>query len=402
MIDTLLLFLVVLALFAALLRADFVLTLIYLLLGVYLAGRWWNRHSRGSVGVRRAFNRRAFLGEQVPVRLEIENKSWLPVVWLQFHESLPQELLLGGLQRRVISLGPHERASFDYLLEGRRRGYYAIGPLLTHTGDLFGLSGVEEQRYAADHLTVYPKIIPFSRVGLPSRAPMGALRHTQPLFEDPSRVFGKRDYVSGDSLRRVDWKASAAARRLLVKLFEPSIALETMLLLDLNSAEYEARTRLDASELAIVTAASLANWVTGRRQAVGLATNGLDPLKTADATGRPGCSPDPLPPGRGRAHLMRLLDLLARVQVGESRPLVELLGRQIVHLSWGTTLILITAHFDDALFDGLFQARRAGMNAVLIPCGPYPAAQETRRRAEAFGFPYYELLAERDLDRWRQ
>ena len=51
-------------------------------------------------------------------------------------------------------------------------------------------------------------------LSLPSHSPLGTLRHTQPIFEDPSRVTGKRDYISGDSLRRVDWKATAATGRL--------------------------------------------------------------------------------------------------------------------------------------------------------------------------------------------
>jgi hypothetical protein len=106
-------------------------------------------------------------------------------------------------------------------------------------------------------------------VRLPSRSPIGTLRHTQPIFEDPSRVRGKRDYTTGDSLRRVDWKATATTGRLQVKQFEPSIALETALFLNLNADEYLQRTRLDATELAIVIAA---RSPTDRRQtpAVGL------------------------------------------------------------------------------------------------------------------------------------
>lgn len=400
MSDYLLLFLILLGLVAAVLRADFVLTVIYLLLGVYALGQGWSRRALRHVRVARSFNRRAFLGEKVPVRLEISNASFLPVVWLQFHESLPQELSLSGLQRRVISLGPREQSRFEYMLEGRRRGYYPIGPLMVRSGDLFGISPEEEIRFSSDFLTVYPRIVPLTRVWLPSRSPLGTLRHHQPVFEDPSRVIGKRDYIAGDSLRRVDWKSTAATGRMQVKLFEPSIALETVIFLNLNSAEYDLRSRLDGTELGIIAAASLANYVVGQRQAVGLATNGLDPQAGESGISRGGFAA--IPPRRGRGHLMRILDVLARVQTGETFPLVELLRRELVNLSWGTTLIVITPWMDDELFDGLFQARRAGMNAVLVPCGFFPGAQEARHRADSFGFPYFELLTERDLDLWRR
>lgn len=394
MSEVIVLFLITLALIAVVLRADFVLTVIYLLLSILLVGRWWSSQTLKAIDIRRILTPHAFLGEIIPVRLQLKNQSLLPVVWLQISESLPVQLKLSGTLRRVIRLGSKERVTLEYTLEGRKRGYYEIGPLVLYSGDLFGLADTQQRRMSASYLTVYPKIVPLNRVALPSRSPMGDLRHKQPIFEDPSRVIGKRDYVAGDSLRRVDWKATASTGRLQVKLFEPSIALETAIFLDLDASSYDYRTRIDATELAIVVAASLANWITGARQSVGLATNGQDPLIEAG-------SPQPIPPRRGRGHLMRVLEILARIQSSDSQPIVDLLQREIVGLSWGTTLIVITPLLDEALFDRLFQASRAGLSAVLVPCGPATHLREARQRAKYFGFPLYHILIERDLDQWR-
>jgi uncharacterized protein (DUF58 family) len=238
---------------------------------------------------------------------------------------------------------------------------------------------------------------------LQSRSPLGTLRHSQPIFEDPSRMFGKRDYQAGDSLRRVDWKASGAAGRLQVKLFEPSIALSVMIVLNLNIDEYTHRAKFDAAELAVLTAASLANWAIGQRQAVGLATNGQI-QKLPD--GAIDSNEDPpvltvLPPRTRRVHLMRILETLAQVQLGETIPFVSLLGGQLPRLAWGTSLIVITPQVDDALFERLFAARRAGIDAALVPCGFLPQAEAIRRKAERFGFPFQHIFTERDLDVWR-
>ena len=401
--DYIFFFALVLVFLAALLRADFVLTLIYLLIGVFITGRWWSQRALNSVTARRVMPERAFLGEKIPVRLELENKSLLPVVWLQLHESIPVELRIpAGSFRRVVSLGGKSREEFKYGLEGRKRGYYAVGPLKLDSGDIFGVSGRLQRTSAPDHLIVYPKIIPLTKVKIPSHSPLGTLRHSQPVFEDPTRIQGKRDYVAGDSLRRVDWKSTAATGRLQVKLYEPSIALETAIFLDLDANAYDAYTRFSATELGIVTAASLAGYVVGLRQSVGLATNGMDPLLAGEEGDIIQHCPQPIPPRRGRGHLMRLLDVLARVQVEETYPFVYMLRREIVRLPWGATLILITPRLDDDLFDGLFQAQRAGLNAVLIACGPVPGFEQIRRRATFFGFPIYHFLAERDLDIWRQ
>jgi uncharacterized protein (DUF58 family) len=248
-------------------------------------------------------------------------------------------------------------------------------------------------------------IIPLTNLKLPSNSPLGAMRHHQPIFEDPARVLSKRDYTSGDSLRRIDWKASASVGRLQVKQFEPSIALQTSIFINLNSAEYPLHTRFDGSELAIVIAASIANWVAGHKQTVGLCTNGLDPL-VALKSGNSDPQKElpmatPVPSRKGQSHLMRILDLLARVRADESISFNELLRRETIHLSWGTTLILITPKADEVFFDQLFQVRRAGINLILIVVGQVRNFPLIQQRAQTFRLPVYHITSERDLDIWR-
>ena len=389
------LLLVLLAFIAIFMREDFVLTLIYLFVGAFALGRWWSRHTLSAVTFKRTFMTRAFLGENVPIRLELVNTSWLPLVWLQFDETLPIELAVPNLYRRVVTLGSKGRAQFDYTLHASKRGYYRVGPLHLRSGDLIGLSDNLIDEGQSEALIVYPRIVSLTRVKLPSRSPLGTLRHTEPIFEDPSRIFGKRDYVAGDSLRRVDWKATASIGRLQVKQFEPSMALETAIFLNLNKEEYEYRAQIDATELAIVIAASIANWIIMQRQAVGLSVNGEDPL---GADGQP----QSLPPRKGRAHLTRVLDVLARIRTARTQPFVQLFQQENTHLPWGTTSILIMGHLDEALFNEIFRARRAGVNVVVILVGKVPAIEAIRRRGQHFGLTIHEIYDERDLARWRQ
>ncbi len=386
--------LILLTALAILLRVDTILTLVYFIVGAYALSRWWSRRALRTLEYSRTFRRRAFLYEKVPVKVELINRHWLPVPWLQLIETLPLELIVPSSYRRVTTLGPYGRKQFTYTLHADRRGYYTIGPLHLRSGDLIGLTEELDTEGLADRLIVYPQIIPLRKVRLPSRSPIGTLRHTQPIFEDPSRVRGKRDYVAGDSLRRVDWKATATAGRLQVKQFEPSIAFETAIFLNLNVDEYEQRTRVDATELAIVIAASLANWIIGQRQAAGLSINGADPLGMNE-------TPQTLPPRKGRAHLARILDVLARIRSTSTAPFHQMVQHEAAHLPWGTTVILITGSMDDILFDEIFRGRRAGLNIVLTLCGVVKNAVEVQHRAEHFGIPVQHFVRERDLDIWR-
>ena len=387
-------FLLVLILFAVFTRETFVFVLLYLFVGATILGRWWSDRVVRRVSFTRSYDHQAFPGETIPVRLDLENRGWMPAVWLRVQDYYPIEVAEVSNFSQVISLGPREKTRLAYNLKAHKRGYYTIGPLQVSSGDLLGMSPERISQGPADHLTVYPRVISLTNVRLPSNSPMGTMRHKQPIFEDPTRPMGKREYQAGDSLRRIDWKATATTGRLQTKLFEPSIALETVIFLNLNQADYQLKTRFEATELAVVVAASVANWVVSQRQSTGLIANGLDPLSSDS-------HPVPLFPRKGRAHLMRVLEILARVRSNETTPFSTLLSQHRVRLSWGTTAIVITGSGDRALLDELIQARRSGINPVLILCGEHPNHRQTAQQVKLFGIPVYVFRDERDLDIWR-
>jgi len=390
-----LLFLIILLVVAVVVRGDFAFSVLYVFLGAYILGKLWSGRALSNVACQRFFEPNAFLGEDVTVRLVVRNRGWLPIAWLRLYESLPVELAIPNAVNQVITLGSHGQSAVIYNLKSYKRGYYSIGPLFTSTGDLLGLSLEQQQQGDIDHLTVYPKIIPLTRPNLPSRSPQGTLRSYQPIFEDPSRVISKRDYVVGDSLRRVDWKASAVLGRLQVKQYEPSIALETAIFLDMHNSDYDHHFRIDSIELAVVVAASLANWVIAKKQAIGLVTNGVDQLDASQ-------TPKPLLPRKGRSHLTHVLETLARLQSADTFSIIDLLRRESPHLAWGTTLVVITGKVNEILFDELFQARRRGLNAVIILAGRTGDWQETQRKANLIGIPAFAFQNEGDMDTWRQ
>ena len=387
--------LIVLLILAALFRDDFSFTLLYLFAGAFVLGTWWSRRALASVTYQRQYADRAFLGEEVTITLEIQNKGWLPVPWLRVHEGLPVALSGPDSFQMITNLSPKQAKTYSYTVEARRRGYYPIGPIFFSSSDILGLSTTELRREGGvQHLTVYPKIVPLTKIVFPSQSPLGTLRHHLPVFEDPTRVMGKRPYISGDSLRRVDWKSTAMTGTMQVKLFEPSIALETVIFLNLNANDYHYRYRIASTELAVVLAASVANWVIEKQQSVGLYVNGKDPLAT---DGRAGF----LPARTGRSHLMRILDVLARIQIDECPSLLETIREKRFFLPWGTTLTVITGSISDHLLGELYQARQSGLSINLVLAGAVPRVQDVMERVGVYGIPVLNITRDRDMDVWR-
>lgn len=385
---------------AALAQAPAVLAMALLVAVTYLLSRAWNERASESIECARTMPPRAFINDQFDIAVRLRNRSALPIPWLYVRDGVPVEVGADAFHQ-AIALGPRESRNLSYTVRVNRRGRYRIGPLTVQVGDVLGLMSPTRREGVSQWLTVYPKIAPLAELGLPSRSPLGSLREIEPIYEDPTRVRGKRDYLSGDSLRRIDWKASAAVNRWQVKQYEPSIALETMLCLDLNRRSYDRMTSLDDIELAIVAAASLANWVVAAKEAVGLAMNGVDPAVDEAGNprrGTPGAPIAPAPPRKGRAHLTALLEMLARADVAPAESdFPALVREQRAHLAWGTTLVAITGRMSDALLEELIAARRGGLNVAMLACGRYAADfRQVKARAARFGITAHHVLPQRD------
>ncbi len=399
-------FLIALLAVAFFTQVDQFFYLLYALFGIYVLGRLWARRSLASVTVSRAHDERIFLDQWLDVEIEVRNRGWLPVLWLRLTDRVPADLTPGGSYRQVVSLLPRERLKLTYRLHGRRRGYYPIGPLVSVGGDLLGAATFEHQRDEEDHVVVYPKIVPLRDLGFPSLSPFGTLPSRQRVFEDPTRIQGVRPYRPGDSLRRMDWKTSARVGALQVRRYEPAISLETAIFLNLDRADYSLGHWRQATELGIVIAASVAVHLVEKRQAVALATNGHDPLRSPASlagAGGPLAMPS-VPLRKGRAHLMRLLDLLARIEVApeeEAASFLSLLSRRSLPLPWGSTVVVVTSREVEGLLDTLLALRRRGLLVLLVTTMPDREFPETARRADQVGIEARQVWTEQEMDVWR-
>lgn len=397
--------LIVLFVLAVFLRLDWIYYLIYVVGGIWAFSHWQTRRSLGHLSVTRRLPTRAFTGETIESQVVLQNTSLLPLPWVRLQESVPLDLQTGESYRLVVSVGGRSRSVQRFRLFCHRRGYYPLGPLRLTTGDLFGFAQSAWEEGSQPHITVYPKVLTLDQLGLPSRLPFGILRSRQRIFLDPTRMAGVRPYVSGDTMRHIHWRASAHDDSLLVKKFQPSMALTTVVVLDLDQLSYPPRERLGGSEWAVVVAASLANHIIGQRQETGLLTNGLDPFSQGDAK--------PIPGMTGQGHLMGILEVLARIQLRRDPDAVDpmeehalspsrfalhhWLPTQAASLGWGTTLLVVTPYLSEPLLWSLHALNRRGLNVQVFVTVHRSGFAGLRRQAESLGISVHETLWESDL-----
>ena len=128
------------------------------------------------------------------------------------------------------------------------------------------------------------------------------------------------------------------------------------------------------------------------RLAVGLATEALDPLAHDRARFY-------LPARSERAQLINVLEVLARVQPVPAPPLADILRRERPRLAWGTTIVAITGHADEDLFDALAALRHGGFAVALVLVQAAQMEPLARQRAALLGLSLWPIWREQDLER---
>jgi uncharacterized protein (DUF58 family) len=275
----------VLLLAALVLESGLLAYAMYVLLGILITSRFLARSWLKNLTAERTCDQSALeIGRSVSVELTIRNHGWLPVVWVLLEDLVPKRALAPAYPRlrvrgqcmQLRMVRSRGEVQINYRLKALMRGYYQIGPLVMETGDLFGLHRRNRVVTEPHYVLVYPKVVPLQGYDLASRRPIGEVRLTHRLYEDPTRTNGVRQYQSGDPLNRVHWRATARTGQIHSKVYEPSTLSGATIMLDLHEAGYAARGEPHRSELAITTAASLTNAVYQLGQQVGLLTNGRD------------------------------------------------------------------------------------------------------------------------------
>lgn len=274
-----------LLLVGALLSLGLLVYAMYVLLGVLLISRTLARQWVDHLSVQRSCDGAVFeIGDSIDVAVAVRNESHLPVAWLLLEDSLPTEALtqqpprlsVSGDRLRLTRLGARSEETLQYTVNFLMRGYYQIGPLFLESGDLFGLHRRYRVATEPHFVSVLPRVVPLEGYDLASRHPVGEVRMTHRLFEDPTRIAGVRPYQTGDPLNRIHWRATARTGVFHSKSYEPSAVAGATIVLDFHQTGYSGRGAVHKTELAVTTVASLANALHQMNQRVGFITNGRD------------------------------------------------------------------------------------------------------------------------------
>ncbi len=198
-----------------------------------------------------------------------------------------------------------------------------------------------------EHLTVTPRFAPITSLDVP----IG--RRWQPggvalaaSRGDTREYAGSREYRPGDSIRDMDWRATARLSTAIIREYREEYFLRAAVVLDTGVGRRPSAAGTEAFEDAVSLTAALVDYLEREDYLVDLFAAGPDVhLLTA---------------GRGLAHLDQVLDLLACVEAQRHVAAGRLLEGLGPHLRELTAVLCVFLNWDE---------ERAGFIRALVDAG---------------------------------
>ncbi|GAA1546240.1 uncharacterized protein (DUF58 family) [Microbacterium ginsengiterrae] len=150
--------------------------------------------------------------------------------------------------------------SIRYRITGARRGVWPIGPLSLHTIDPFGLAQRVQEFGDTRTVTVVPEVVPLAPMSRAAGAAGGTAHTATSRLGQGSDNLSPRRYVSGDSMRRIHWRATAHRGDLMVRQEEEEASPDAVVILDRAARRWSPHTGAvdPAFETAVAACASIA------------------------------------------------------------------------------------------------------------------------------------------------
>ncbi|OZM55793.1 hypothetical protein CIB95_15255 [Lottiidibacillus patelloidae] len=278
-------------------------------------------------------------GDKIEVTVHIKQPFPFPIFYLIVKDRLHPKLMRRVANRessnhRMLFPRFKRHLSFTYEISKVPRGEYEFSEISVKFGDLFGFVERSHTFQTTTKLAVYPNDRGVEYPFRQEQVQKGNIHSRKKNHSQVTSVVGVREYVPGDRLSWVDWKASARTASLKTKEFEQTLKQEVVLLMDRTDNSEENKENL-LFEKVVACTASLARSILHQGTGVSLLSIGSE--KTD------------IPVYYGIEQKRRIDGHLLRVNADADRSLHNILGE--VEKKWppGITSVIVTSKLTENL-----------------------------------------------------
>ena len=268
------------------------------------------------------------------VKFIIKNTG-LGIGFVEIYDSLPpQARIIKGSNYTLLYMKPWQEVSFEYSLKLPLRGHYHLGPVKMRVKDAFDLFYNERLEESIHSFSVFPQVEVLEEQVITSRSPK-LLSGAMPLnvIGTGTEFYSLREFVPGDSLRSVNWKALAKKGKMMVNETVREDVMDVILLVDAREVSAVGGGRDTPLEMSCRAAATYAKQLLDERNNVALMVYG-DSIDRVDLD-------------RGEHHLFKILTALSSAKPEGNLKLELVMKDLLPHIPSGSPIILFSSLDDD-------------------------------------------------------
>jgi len=275
-----------------------------------------------------------FENGDLSVKFIIKNKG-LGIGFVEIYDQLPpQARITKGSNYTLLYMKPWQEVSFEYSLKLPLRGHYHLGPVKMRVKDAFDLFYNERIEESIHSFSVFPEIELLEEQIIKSRAPK-LLSGAMPLnvIGAGTEFYSLREFVPGDSLRSVNWKALAKKGKMMVNETVREDVMDVILLLDAREVSAVGGGKDTPLEMSCRAAATYAKQLLDERNNVALIIYG-ESIERIDLD-------------RGEHHLFKILTALSSATPTGNLKLEIVMKDMLPYIPSGSPIILFSSLDDD-------------------------------------------------------
>jgi len=308
---------------------------------------------RVSLSVRHAD--RICAGDTMPVDVEISRRGLLPCIDLfVLPHRLPPSVDAGEPQGVPVGeLARGRTARLRLGLVCKKRGIYTLRGYRVQTDFPYGLLRAYRAFHEERNLIVYPRFSRLARLDVPTgrRYQPGGVALASALG-DSYEFIGDREFREGDSLRNIDWRATARLSRLVVREYREEYFHRVAVILDTHVPRHDRYLQREALEHAVSLCASVSDYMAREEYIVDLFAAGPNLYH--------------LTAGRSLAYLDQILDILACIEENPNEPFQTIEPELLEDLEKITTVICVLLDWNEIRRAFVHQLRSAGAGIKVI------------------------------------
>ncbi|MGM9988662.1 MAG: DUF58 domain-containing protein, partial [Bacillaceae bacterium] len=183
------------------------------------------------------------------MEIQLQCPWYLPLIYILVEDKLSPKLQKGNQSSKIIFFPSfRKQIVFSYRLDKLERGEHLFQHVALTVGDFIGLFEKELMIPCEDRIVVYPHYELLTHQQLQRILEEGNQVTVNHNRLNTTLISGIRNYVPGDKMSWVHWKATARKNELMTKKFEELASRDAFIVLDQTTSElFEERINFVAS-----------------------------------------------------------------------------------------------------------------------------------------------------------